>query len=734
MALTTFVVFIPNASPIITTPIVLVGIILVPGFLLLKIFTIGSGDIFSDISYSIGLGLGSLLLGGLFINWLLPHLGIVHPLGALPLMIWFDFFIVILSISLYYFQKNIITSYRYDFPDIKNRIFAIIPWLFVVLSIFGAERLNNGGNGDVTIIMLVGMTIYLACILFQQKPLQTWTYVSALYSISLSLLLMYSLRSNYILGWDINLEYRVFQMTLQNLLWKPSYYPGLDYNACLSITILPTIFKELTNMPSAYIFKLTFQLLFATVPAMMFVFARRWLTNAWAFLATLLLVLQQWFYEQMPGLIRQETAFIFCMCGLITIFDDNLSKRTRLILFSIFTVGIIISHYSTAYVWLGIVFLALVIFYIARFFITSLRPQQMLITPIMFIASLVMIIIWQVPITNTIGSFTKFATNNYPIAAIPGATSTIQSTSATPIKYSTTPTDPLNIQAVNKLEITQYGVVAGYDAYNDTSSLTYIAQPATQTNDIPSKLPHALSAGIDFIAELIKLAAFAGLPIVGCAALYISVKRTGSKADYTFLLWNIVAYAMIVGMLLIPYVQIYYNLTRLYLQMLFTLSVVAVIGGLFIMKRINHYHMLILGGGMLILLCSSTGLLNQLTGGQSNVTLSNAPDAANNIYYIRDAEITGAQWLASNAAPMHPVQADIIANLRLESFTQINANYAIFPETIQRNGYVYLDTLNLEGNAFDQSDNNLLAYNYPLAFLNSHKNLIYNDGGSEIYR
>jgi len=86
--------------------------------------------------------------------------------------------------------------------------------------------------------------------------------------------------------------------------------------------------------------------------------------------------------------------------------------------------------------------------------------------------------------------------------------------------------------------------------------------------------------------------------------------------------------------------------------------------------------------------------------------------------------------------PDATVQADVVANLRLQSFTDtVAANVAIFPQTLEQNSYVYLINKNIaEGIAYDEYNNNVLTYNYPSAFLNSHKNLIYNDGGSRVYR
>jgi hypothetical protein len=48
---------------------------------------------------------------------------------------------------------------------------------------------------------------------------------------------------------------------------------------------------------------------------------------------------------------------------------------------------------------------------------------------------------------------------------------------------------------------------------------------------------------------------------------------------------------------------------------------------------------------------------------------------------------------------------------------------------------VYLIKSNIvKESAFIQYENNLFIYKYPLNFLNTHKNLIYNNGGSRIYK
>ena len=77
---------------------------------------------------------------------------------------------------------------------------------------------------------------------------------------SLALLLMTSLRGWYVTGHDVQTEYLVFELTKQLSRWKVSTFPDA-YNACLSITILPTMILRWTRVGDPYVFKVLFQVL-----------------------------------------------------------------------------------------------------------------------------------------------------------------------------------------------------------------------------------------------------------------------------------------------------------------------------------------------------------------------------------------------------------------------------------------------------------------------------------------
>jgi uncharacterized membrane protein len=144
---------------------------------------------------------------------------------------------------------------------------------------------------------------------------------------------------------------------------------------------------------------------------------------------------------------------------------------------------------------------------------------------------------------------------------------------------------------------------------------------------------------------------------------------------------------------------------------------------------------MILAAMIVVMFFSFNGALDQFTGGQARLTLDQPPSTFD-AYDIHDTEIASARWLAANRDPDLPVQADNVAYLRLQSFANIDTGGApIFPQTMERNSYVYLIEDNvLQQEAFYIYNSNLLEYNYPLSFLDTNKNLIYNDGGSRIYQ
>ncbi len=122
------------------------------------------------------------------------------------------------------------------------------------------------------------------------------------------------------------------------------------YNACLSVNILPTVLAQATGLSGEVVFKVLLQLVFATVPVLTFLFARRFIPRRLALAAAILTIAFPTFFTDMPYLVRQELAFFFLALMLLAATEPD--RRVSRVLVLALGVGVILSHYSTTYVLL----------------------------------------------------------------------------------------------------------------------------------------------------------------------------------------------------------------------------------------------------------------------------------------------------------------------------------------------------------------------------------------------
>ncbi len=213
--------------------------------------------------------------------------------------------------------------------------------------------MNTSVNNIIILSMLFLIPPYLVVVAYLKDRIHPITYPIALFMIGIGLILMHSLTSFNILGRDVHQEFYVFQLTLSNFHWNINDFYN-PYNACLSISILPTIYYVLTNLNPEYIFKLLFALLGSILPLMVFTVAKKYLDIKYAFFASLLFVFQV-FFINIVGAVRQEIAIIFFFLAVMVLFDTFGTTKfekswTKKILFLILVFSMIISHYTTSYV------------------------------------------------------------------------------------------------------------------------------------------------------------------------------------------------------------------------------------------------------------------------------------------------------------------------------------------------------------------------------------------------
>ncbi len=322
------------------------------------------------LGYSVCSVLLVLMAAGLVINEVLPLAGVQRPLDPGPIIIVSD----LINLSLYVFRSRNPDRIRLrvTFAQFSKQEFRLLvaAALAVVLAVFGANHLNNGASGNITLIALAIVALIGVFSVRWLRFTRESVMSAVIYLVSLSLLLTTSLRGWYVTGHDIQQEYLVFQLTEVHGRWSMAYFHDA-YNACLSITILPTELGQIINVDSPYVFKLFFQMIFALCPVLAYAMARRYFNRGISTLSVAYFVGFPTFFTDMPFLNRQEIALLFVAVGLLAATNPVWSFRRRQVSLGVAGLGTEISHYSTMYVLVGTLVIALLLSYVARLFIKS---------------------------------------------------------------------------------------------------------------------------------------------------------------------------------------------------------------------------------------------------------------------------------------------------------------------------------------------------------------------------
>jgi len=729
-------------------------IIIIPGLLLVLSFKIRLSGFWEYLVYSVGASIGYLMFLGLFINNTLPFFNIPHPLSEKNIITSVNISLVLLSITS--IIKNPRLHISNPFKKIKriDFLFLFFSPLFVLLSIGGANMLNNTGLNYLTMIMLGGIGLYLVLLTLFYKKTNSSIYPFIAYVLSLSLLLMLSLRSNHITGWDINNEFKVFQLTKSTNIWDINKYKDA-YNACLSITILPTIFSFITKLNNEYIYKLFYQIIFAFVPTILYLILKRYVKEIFALFSVIYLISQPLFIQPMAALVRQEVGMLFFGLMLLSLLDKKLSSRKNKLLFSSFGIMMAVSHYATTYVALILFIVTYILLKIINikknsFILFSSKkielfrknkdaPQLSLI-PIIIVTTFT--ILWYGFITHTSDNFvdtTKDTITNlkdvftvkaksqevsYSMSFLTTPnTNTMENLKKYEDKYESIFSKSQNVLGVKTNQNGRY-------AYDDYKNYPLFTISSRNVNPI---LNTALNKYVITFFQLIKLLAKAFL-ILGI--IFVFFTRIRRKFNIDFIGLTLVSISLLALMLLHPTLSLHYNISRLYLQLLIILAIFATFGGLlffsFLKKDIKKIYAVGIFFSTIFLLY--TGFIPQFIGGPAFMHLNNYGEDYDK-YYTHDTEKTAAIWLGKNRDIKSPVFADAEANLRLQSTLYFNANNVIIPSVIPKNAYVYAGYANVIQKRADASlDGTPLIYNYPIGFLSTNKNIVYNNGGSAIYK
>ena len=352
--------------PIISETVAFISLIFINGVLILRILRIHALGNIESILYSIGLSVAVVMFLGMIIDLLYPFLGIKYPITVIPLLITFTVFTLFLCIVTFYRDEEFNNPDYIDLTGLTNPMIflSLIPFL----AIFGTCAINNYQNNIILILMFVLIAIIPIMVVYD-KFIPKELYPMTIFSLSISLLFSTSLITNYITGWDINLEYYFSNLVVTNSYWNASLPEIL--NSMLSLVIFVPIFSKISGLNVVGIFKIIYPIIFAFVPLGLYTVYKKQTNNKIAFIGCFLFISVFMFFVSMPYLARQEIGELFVVLMVMLMVEKNLSNKHISILTLFFIPAILVSHYSLDYIYIFLLLCTYLIISIRNLNLTS---------------------------------------------------------------------------------------------------------------------------------------------------------------------------------------------------------------------------------------------------------------------------------------------------------------------------------------------------------------------------
>ena len=620
----------------------------IPGGLILLILRLNRLGTVEKIVLSVGLSLAFSMLYGLVVNALLAAIGYDKPLSTASLLISFSIAIIVLAVIVYIRNKDIAFTFSSLKLGTKEKTLLIVPSLFPLLSIVGMRIMNLTDNNILLMFLLFAIPAFVIFISFFRDKLPQRLYPGFIFLISISLLLMLSLRSNHIIGTDVHESYYYFQMTLDNLHWGATTHSLL--NAMLSITLLPTIYQLFLNINQEYLYKVLYTLLFSISPLVVYIIAKKYIGNFYAFIAAFLFMSQFVFLWSASG-PRTVTAILFFALAIMVLFNDGMTAFTRKLLFIIFAASIILSHYGTSYVFLFILLFTWIGMKIVPWILHGERKTTISKHPGREGASL----------------------NSLSTRVMPGS-DTEANTTPQPAAFNITQSRHRGSITINMVALFFIMLFFWYSlitVYPFSTGLSLLYRTFANLNQWflleaqGSTITAALGEDIHTVPQIVRvvfswlIVAFIAIGVLSTMARYknmvaaafsnnIKPSYLNSKFEMEYFMLSLACSTILVSAFALPFVSAVYSMERVYFQTLVILSPFFILGSVVIARWLRaRPHWIMLSVLIPFFMCTS-GTMYQIFGSPASIVLNSAGTEYEHLY-VHDGESYTATWLEEYA-------------------------------------------------------------------------------------
>jgi uncharacterized membrane protein len=698
----------------------------VPGMILLRALRIPWTTVANSCMYVPAASVLVLTASGLAVDQIGPLGGITAPLRAVPLLAALELTCAVLLMV----GWNAPSETRIRWDMIERPVALAWPIILPLAGAAGALRLNSGHGNTVAVIALF-LVIATLVLTFVRAPWNEDAYlVVIVFACALALMWSFSLRGDLVYGFDISNEYHSLTQTVTAGVWHFAH-PNDAYGAMLSVTLLPAEVHELSGVPALLVFKLVYPVVGAFFPVGVFCLARRLLAGRWAFMAACLVIIQQTFFQQFTALTRQEIATVLFVTLIAVILDTGESRSSRFVFVSLLSLGVVVSHYSTAYLAIPVLGMAVGLQFVVSWF--KRIPRVTGVVLLAFVVTLGGAVVWYGALTQSASNVSGFVqtANGQGLNLLPNSSGGNLLSAY--------------LAGENSADLTP----AQYQAYVDTyykehfpfvKPLAAATQPQYALQDpaddaAPPVKSQAVASGLSFVDLLVQQSTNL---LAGIGSL-ILVFRRKQRA-----IVSLIGFLGLAGMVILIMTRLSgtiaqeYNPERAFLQLLSVLGII--IAWFFQWFGANYKWsrglILVTCAGILgLFLVGTTGFSAALLGGGTQANLANDFTDFNS-FVVNSQDLASATWLTGKASPGQIIESDRYGELRLE--TLVGNRSAMFPDmtpqTTDAHAWIYATRTNLVGNQVNEevgADSG--SYAFPSLFFNQNFNVVYSNGTSEVF-
>ena len=714
------IIIIFNVSIILDVPIIrqiiaFAILSVLPGlFILASIGLINKLELCEMIILSIGLSVSFLMIIGILLDFTLTIIKFNQPLSLYPLLITFD--AVLVALIIFTSLRNIKIKLDLFINSISRvlrqlsyieKIIMIVPVYTFLLSLIGVTILNKFNVNTILIIfyLLIFIYISLISIISMKIKINSNIYPFIIFFLSLSLILVLPLRSDYILGMDTHYEFYLFQLTYDMKHFEIHNLSSMD--SCLSITILPTIYKIFTNINSQLLFKLLYPILFSIFPIVVYLISNKFIKESYAFISSCLFM-SHYVFLYAEANARAILAIFFFGLSIFTLFNNNINNINKKLLFIIFVVSSILSHYTTSCIFLLILILSWIILKVLKKILkeNSYVLGNIITTKNIAIFSLILFF-WYSQVTNV------------PFKAIVNLSNTVLK----------------NLSQLFVLDLKGEGV-----SHMLGKNISNICIP--RMIEIISIWAVNIFIVVGILYSLLcvvqKYNNSYNNSKIGNNKIENKIEIDLNKKEFIeFLAISLSCVIILLVAILLPYVTKIYSAKRLSFQMYVVLSPFFVIGGIELSKKLRlRYNWILVITGLALFYLSTTGITYQAYNIPYKVTLNNCGFEYKYLY-IHTQENYAARWIGEHINRKDTeICTDFSGGYRLLSQAGIG-NYSTYDNSLftipkYKCKYIYLRYYNVVNNkviANQYVEYELSKFIYKFKGMNK----VYDNGGSEFW-